>query len=107
MASQILAVAGFQMSSAVAEGRELWMVQFYNHNGRGVRRLSLPAQRRGASRALYTPRDACTSWVHAIEKDDRDGQSPSGQRRRGRRKYWDHSIVFCPHKHPPCPHGLQ
>ena len=39
---QILAVAGFQMSSALADGRELWMVQFYNHNGA----LRLPAHAR-------------------------------------------------------------
>ncbi|KAG2494620.1 hypothetical protein HYH03_007139 [Edaphochlamys debaryana] len=42
MNGTILAVAGFQMSSAVAEGKELWMVQFYNHNGEHMRTLRVP-----------------------------------------------------------------
>ena len=40
--TQILAVAGFQLGSAAVESRELWMVQFYNHNGEHLRTLRVP-----------------------------------------------------------------
>eukprot|EP00201_Polytomella_parva_P012196 CAMPEP_0175066548 /NCGR_PEP_ID=MMETSP0052_2-20121109/16571_1 /TAXON_ID=51329 ORGANISM="Polytomella parva, Strain SAG 63-3" /NCGR_SAMPLE_ID=MMETSP0052_2 /ASSEMBLY_ACC=CAM_ASM_000194 /LENGTH=442 /DNA_ID=CAMNT_0016333265 /DNA_START=239 /DNA_END=1564 /DNA_ORIENTATION=- len=38
----VLAAAGYQLSSAAGETRELWMAQFYNQNGEHLRTLRVP-----------------------------------------------------------------